>query len=223
MPGRSRHTRAPSAACLSPLAPSGESPGSGLWFTVRASAHRGNTICCGPRGRQLNGDCKGEGGRSRQAPGRFDRLTCAFSPLARLASRPSSVPPGWPHRHCFPPGRGPGPAIALRQIPKHRAHTLSKRARASPPRAAKSCKDAHPERALRGWRALEVPVTAEPTEYRRETLTEEETGPQKGLRDLLEVTQLGSCRTGRVSNSRVSPSLCLFSPGHSTPVRPDRP
>ena len=41
-----------------------------------------------------------------------------------------------------------------------------------------------------------MPVTAEPTEYGRETLTEEETGPQKGLRDLLEVTQLGSLQNG---------------------------
>lgn len=68
-----------------------------------------------------------------------------------------------------------------------------------------------------------MPVTAEPTEYRRETLTEEETGPQKGLRDLPEVTQLGSCRTGRASSSRVSPSLALSllsRPQHSSSTRP---
>lgn len=47
--------------------------------------------------------------------------------------------------------------------------------------------------------------------------TDEESGPEKGPRDLLAVTQLGSCRAGRVSNSRLLTLLghCFF--GYTTP------
>lgn len=65
-----------------------------------------------------------------------------------------------------------------------------------------------------------MPVTAKHTQYKRRTLTEEETGPQRGLRDVLEVTRLGSCRTwaGFKRTSFARPLALLSRPQHPLPT-----